>query len=319
MKKSLLVMMFALFALVLAACGTTEEKEGSSKSGEGSKEKPAEEIVVKHKLDETTVTKNPEKVVVFDFGSLDTLDKFGVEVIGVPKKNLPPYLEKFDTDEVENVGGLKEPDFEMIKELEPDLIIISGRQAEQYESFKEIAPTIFSGIDEENYMESFKSNVTTLSEIFGKEDLAKEELAKIEKDIAALKEKTDNGKKGLITLTSGKEISAYGPGSRFGIIHDVFGVEPADPNIKKVNHGNTVSSEYILEKNPDYIFVVDRDLATEGTSTSKEVIENALVKKTNAYKEGKMIYLDPNYWYLSGGGLVSVAEMVKEISEGIDQ
>lgn len=319
MKKSLLVLMFALFTLVLAACGSGEKaKEEPAKNGEG-KEKAAEEILVKHELGETKVTKNPKKVVVFDFGSLDTLDKFGVDVIGLPKDNLPPYLEKFNNDDVQNVGGLKEPDFEMIKELEPDMIIISGRQAEQYESFKEIAPTIYMGVDQENYMDSFKTNATTLGKIFGKEDVAKEELAKIDKEISALKEKTATDKEGLIVLTSAKGISAFGPGSRFGIIHDVFGVKPADANIKKDSHGNTVTSEYILEKNPDYLFVIDRDAAVEGKATGKEKIENALVKKTNAYKEGKIIYLDANYWYLSGGGLVSVSEMVKEVSEGIDQ
>ncbi len=52
-------------------------------------------------------------------------------------------------------------------------------------------------------------------------------------------------------------------------------------------------------------------------SSAKQAIENELVKNTNAYKEGNIVYLDSNYWYLSGGGLVSVAEMVKEIDAGI--
>lgn len=37
------------------------------------------------------------------------------------------------------------------------------------------------------------------------------------------------------------------------------------------------------------------------------------MKNTNAFKNGKIIYLDPNYWYLSGGGLISVSEMLKEV------
>ncbi|GJM75015.1 hypothetical protein HMSSN036_72310 [Paenibacillus macerans] len=41
------------------------------------------------------------------------------------------------------------------------------------------------------------------------------------------------------------------------------------------------------------------------------------MKKTNAYKNGKIIYLDANYWYLSGGGLLSMPEMLKEVQEGI--
>lgn len=38
-----------------------------------------------------------------------------------------------------------------------------------------------------------------------------------------------------------------------------------------------------------------------------------MIKTTKAYKENHVVYLDPNYWYLSGGGLISVSEMVKEV------
>lgn len=50
---------------------------------------------------------------MFDFGILDTLDKLGVQVTGVPQANIPPYLSKYaDKDAYSNVGSLKEPDFE---------------------------------------------------------------------------------------------------------------------------------------------------------------------------------------------------------------
>ncbi len=44
-----------------------------------------------------------------------------------------------------------------------------------------------------------------------------------------------------------------------------------------------------------------------------------ICEKHNSIKEGNVIYLDPNYWYLSGGGLVSVLEMVKkEVEAGLE-
>ncbi len=49
----------------------------------------------------------------------------------------------------------------------------------------------------------------------------------------------------------------------------------------------------------------------------KDSIENELVKKTNAYKNGKIIYLNADYWYLSGGGLLSMKEMIKEMEEAL--
>ena len=46
-----------------------------------------------------------------------------------------------------NVGSLKEPDFEAIHAMQPDVIFISTRQAELYEQFAEIAPTVYVELD----------------------------------------------------------------------------------------------------------------------------------------------------------------------------
>lgn len=317
-RKLSLFLLMAVLAIVTAACGTDTAKEANG-SNEGSKTEETKEITIKHQLGETPVKVNPEKVVVFDFGVLDTLDKLGVEVTGVPQANIPEYLSKFEDSKYENVGSLKEPDFEKISEIEPELIIISGRQQEAYEELSEIAPTIFMGVDTSKYMESFEENTKTLGEIFGKEEEAEKELASIKESIDALNEKaTASESNGLIVLANEGNLSAYGPASRFGIIHDVFGVKPADEKIEVSTHGQSVSPEYIVEKNSDYLFVIDRGAAVEGESSAKQVIENELVKKTKAYENDNIVYLNPDYWYLSGGGLVSVAEMVKEIEKGLE-
>ncbi|WP_078408821.1 siderophore ABC transporter substrate-binding protein [Priestia abyssalis] len=323
-KKLSLLLLTLVLAIVAAACGTqsttssTEKEETAQSSNEQTASTEEKELTIKHQLGETVVPKNPEKVVVFDFGTLDSLDKLGVEVTGVPQANIPSYLSKYEDSKYENVGGLKEPDFEKISEIAPDLIIISGRQQDSYEEFTKIAPTIFMGVDTANYMESYKKNATTLGEIFGKEDAVKEELTKVEEAAQQLNETASaSGKNALIILANEGNISAYGAGSRFGIIHDVFGFAPADKNIEVSTHGQNVSFEYIAEKNPDYLFVIDRGTAVaEGESSAKQLVENELVKNTKAYKDGNIVYLDPNFWYLSGGGLVSVAEMVKEVEEG---
>ena len=320
MKKGLLFILMAVLAVIIAACGSASSSDSSSNEGSASTDSKTEEeeLVIQHELGETTVQKNPEKVVVFDFGALDTLDKLGVEVAGVPQENVPSYLSKYEGETYENVGSLKEPDFEKISEIAPDLILISGRQAEAYEELSKIAPTVFIGVDTTNYMESFANNVTMLGEIFGKEEQAKEELATMTESVKQLNEKASaSGKNGLIILSTGGKISAYGPGSRFGIIHDEFGVTPVDENIEASTHGMSVTFEYIAEKNPDYLFVIDRDQVVGGETEASKGLDNELVNDTKAAQNGNIVYLDPEIWYLSGGGLTSVAEMVKEVDEAI--
>ncbi|MDF2662967.1 MAG: transporter, partial [Paenibacillus sp.] len=157
-----------------------------------------------------------------------------------------------------------------------------------------------------------------VGQIFGKEQQVEAELKAVSDSIQKLNQKVKaNGKNALIVLANEGSISAYGAGSRFGILHDVIGFEPVDKNIEVSTHGKPVSFEYIAEKNPDYLFVIDRGAAVGGEPAAKKTIENELVKKTKAFQNGNIVYLDPNYWYLSGGGLISVAEMVKEVEKGV--
>lgn len=315
MKKTVLILLIAMMATLVAACGSnkSDSSNGSASTGADANQ-AAEAFDITHELGVTKVKKNPSKVVVFSYGVVDSLDKLGVEIAGLPKNSLPPYLKKYEDAKYVNAGGLKEPDFEAIHGMKPDLIIIAGRQADSYDKFSEIAPTIYMDIDTKRYMESYKENAQTLGKIFNKEAEVQAELAKIDESVKTLNDKVKAANKNaLIILANDGKISAYGAGSRFGIIHDVFGFTPVDPNIKTSTHGNPVSFEYIVEKNPDYLFVVDRGAVVGGTSSAKQVVENDLVKSTKAYKEGHIVYLDPNYWYLSGGGLISVEEMVKEV------
>ena len=338
MKKMMSLAAMLVFLFVLAACGggtdansgaaapaetETQTEEAAAAEGEAAAEEQAAaptEITVTHQLGETVVPVNPAKVIVFDWGTLDTLDKLGVPVAGVPQSGtVPKYLEKYAGSDYANVGSLQEPDFEKIAEIDPDLILISGRQNAHYEELSKLAPTVFVGVDSTKYMESFKKNVTTLGQIFGKEDEVAAELATVEQQISELNTAvTATGKNALVVLTNEGNISAYGTGSRFGIIHDVFGFVPVDPNIEVSTHGMSVTFEYIVEKDPDYLFVVDRNavVAAEGAAPATALMENELVKNTKAFQNGNIIYLDPSFWYVSGGGLVSVPEMVKEVKEG---
>lgn len=322
MKKSLLFIMLASFLLIMAACGSSDSNDDAAEDGDSNADTTEEEktVTIEHELGETEVPVNPEKVVVFDFGILDTLDKLNIPVTGVAKSgSIPSYLEQYESDEYENIGGLKEPDFEKIAEIDPDLIIISGRQADSYEEFEKIAPTVHLGVDTTRYMDSFEENMHKIGQIFDIDDQVGEELQTIEDNIAALKEKAGDAGDALIILANDDKISAYGQNSRFGIIHDVFGVSPVDEDIEASTHGMNVSFEYVMEENPDTLYVIDRGaaIATDGETNTADLVENDLVKNTEAYKNDQIFYLNPDVWYLSGGGLESVQEMIDEIDASI--
>ncbi len=278
----------------------------------------AQTINVPHAQGNTQVAPNPAKVVVFDLASLDTLHALGVEVSGVPTAQFPTALSKYASEKYEKVGTLFEPDYEAVNAAAPDLIIVGGRSSAKYAELAKIAPTIDLTADPAAFMEGFKRNVRLLGTIFGKQAEAEAQLTKLETSVAALRQEASKAGKGLLVLTTGGKMSAYGPGSRFGLLHSDFGIMPAAEGVAPTNHGQAITAEFILKTNPDWLFVIDRDVATgQGSGAAKSVLDNELVAQTNAWKKNQVVYLDPVNWYLIGGGLTALQASVEQIAQAL--
>lgn len=313
MSKKTLIIMGSLIVAVLAVFGITKYT-GTSGVKEG------ETITITHDLGEIEVKVNPERVVVFDFGILDGLDALDVEIIGTAKSSkIPEFLNKYNDEKYLDLGDLKEPNMEKIFEAKPDLIIISARMESYYEELSKIAPTLYMPLDNTDYMASFENNMRTLGQIFDKENQVEKELKEVKESVATVKEKaTEKDSNALITLANDGAFSVYGEGSRFGIIHGEFGIEAVDKTIETSTHGQKASFEYVVEKNPDYIFVVDRTAVVGGESSAKAMFDNELIKKTEAYKNGRIVYLDAQVWYTANGGFNSTKMMVEEIMKALE-
>ncbi|QJA07919.1 ABC transporter substrate-binding protein [Romboutsia sp. CE17] len=274
-------------------------------------------MTITHSLGETTVEKNPERVVVFDIPTLDTMEALGIDnVVGVPTSTYPENLSKFDSDEYTKVGTVKEVDLEAIKSADPDLIIIGGRQADYYDQLKEIAPTISVSKDNTDYVGSVKENINLIGELFEVEEKATEAFAKVEERLNEVKELVD-GKEALTVMVNEGNLSVYSDKSRFALINQGLGFVNADETIEDSTHGQKVTFEYLAEQNPEYLIVLDRGAATGGESTAESVLDNDLVKSMDAYKNGKIIYLDAYTWYINDGGLNSINIMIDDIANGI--
>ncbi|KYG32106.1 siderophore ABC transporter substrate-binding protein [Alkalihalobacillus trypoxylicola] len=327
MKKLWLLMLAAFVAIVLAACGSNNESdnatEGSADDTDTEETATEEEstLTFEHELGETTVDKNPETVVVFDMGILDALDGLGIEVTGLPQSNVPEYLSKYEGDEYTNAGSLFEPDFEEIFELDPDLIIISGRAAEAYDELNEIAPTIYMGFDSVNFYDSFKNNLDMIGQIFDKEAEVEEKLTEIDASIEEVQTLAEEQEaKGLLLMVNEGSLSVHGPGGRFDYLHSLFGIEPVDSSIDMARHGQEVDFEYIEMQNPEYLFVIDRGAAVStGEESGNELLENSFVQNTQAYENDHIVFLDSIYWYITTGGLTSFAGMIEEVKEGLTE
>ncbi|MCQ1945544.1 siderophore ABC transporter substrate-binding protein [Arthrobacter sp. zg-Y1116] len=310
--KSRLLAGTALVSLLALSACSTEAADADVESAQDST------VTVEHAQGSTEVPVNPEIVYTFDLGALDTMDALDIDVDGVPAANFPESLSQYGAEEITKIGSMKEPDFEAINAGAPDLIIISGRVADSYEELSKIAPTVDLSVDNADSWNSFKENTRTLGTIFEKEDLVEEKLGALEGKVEDTKELAADAGNGLIVMTSGGEMTAYGAGSRFGIIHDVLGLEPAAEVQGEGKHGESVSFNYIADTDPDHLFVIDRDVAV-GTSgeAASAVLDNELVKSTKAARNGNITMLDSASWYLVGYGLNNVDTMVNTVHDAL--
>jgi len=276
----------------------------------------AQEFTVTHAQGETTLPGVPQKVVSFDFAAIETLEAIGVNIAGLPGSNLPAHLEKYASDDYAKVGSLFEPDYEALAALEPDLIIVAGRSSTAYPELANLAPTVDLSNEWTNFYGSIKANAEIIGEIFDKEAEVAALIAETEAKVEASRAAAADAGKGLVVLTSGAEVTAYGPGSRFGFIHETLGVTPVIEDVEAATHGDSISFEFILETNPDLLFVIDRDAAT-GQGAAAAILDNELVGETTAWQNGDVVYIDPVRAYIVNGGLISFGIMADQVTEAL--
>lgn len=281
----------------------------------------ANALNIDHAQGTTAVPASPQKVIVLNPATLDNIDALQIPVAGVPQNStpLPPFLAKYQSKDYLNAGTLFEPDYEAISNAKPDLIIAGGRAHDAYDKLSAIAPTIALDVDPKNFTQSLTQRVEQLGEIFGKQQQAKALTDAFSAKIAALRAKSADAGSAMVIMISGGKMSAYTPGSRFGFIFDQLGFTPAAAFTQTGKHGNVVTSEFIMNTDPDWLFVLDRDSAIgrAESESAQQVLDNALIHKTKAWQNKHIVYLDSASLYIAGG-IQSYTRLMDNISVALD-
>ena len=303
-------------AFALAACGG-QDGSASGQAGSAAAEVPAGSVKVPTAHGEAVVPQDPERVAVYELGAVDTLSKLGVKIGASVDAQSLAYLDAPLKDAVK-AGTLFEPNYEALNAYNPQVIIIGSRMAKDKVSdeLAKLAPTIDMTAQTDNMKESAKARIDAYGRIFGKQAEADALKAEIDKTFADAKAAAQGKGKGLVILVNAGKLSAFGPDSRLGgWIHRDIGVPPADEAIKEGSHGQPVSFEYIKEKNPDWLFVLDRSAAIgEEGQAAREVLNNPLVAQSTAWKKGQVVYLPPETYLAAGGAqeLLNAGNLLKD-------
>ena len=325
MKKLSALIFSMLLAVSVAACSgaqtssRTEETSAQNTQTEQTTEQEtaseaAPSTITITSLDgngeeiELEVPYDPQRIAILDMAALDMLDNFGLgdRVVGSASTSLD-YLQQYVTDEtVENLGTIKEADLEAVMACEPDIIFIGGRLSASYDALSEIAPVVYLSTDSElGVVESVRKNAQTIASIFGVEE-------QVEQKMAAFAQ----GKNAVIGMCTSGSFNVLGNDGRCSIIGKEIGFENLGDTGSTSTHGNESSFELLVEWNPEYIFVLDRDAAigTDGAQLAQEIMENELTMQTSAYQNGNIVYLEhPAVWYTAEGGITALDYMLSDL------
>ena len=315
--KKLLSLMLSALCLMTAVSAFAQEN--------------APETVVIQALDgnresiELTVPYDPQRIAILDMASLDILMALGLEdrVVGSASSSLE-YVQSVVTAEgIANLGTIKAADMEAVMACEPDIIFIGGRLSGSYDTLSEIAPVVYLPTTDEGTLAQTRLNADTIASIFGKEEEVAALFEGFGARIEALKSFA-NGKTAIVGLVTSGGFNVLGNDGRCSIIGREIGFTNVgvDAEIDTATHGNEASFEFIVEKAPEYIFVMDRDAAiqTEGAKLAQEIMENELVMTTDAYKNGNIVYLaNPAVWYTAEGGITALDIMLQDLESELLQ
>lgn len=305
-------------AISLSGC----DKKPAADANQGA-QKLATPIMVKHELGTTSIAYHPQRAAVLDMNEADFLDQLSIPIAGMPKDYVPHFLQKYKDDQkVQDLGAIVQPNMERIYTLKPDIILMTPLQANQYQALSKIAPTVHYDINfnnsQQHHIEAIKAHLITLGQIFNQQQLATQKVDALDAKLAEVRKITANRpEKALVVLHNNGAFSNFGVQSRYGFVFNAFGVKPASTVVDTSLHGQPISSEFIKQADPDILYIVDRTAVMEHRPTiDAERMSNPLLRQTKAWKNGKVVFVDADAWYITAASPTSMHILIDDVIKG---
>lgn len=321
--RSKLLAALAASGLILTGCANAEESEKPAASS-------GETISVEDNHGTQTVPVKPTAVASTDNRTFEVLNNWGIDLVAAPKQLVPRTVGDYKNNEdIADLGTHREPNLESLVAAQPDLIINGQRYQGVYDDIRklnpdtalvELEPREGKPMDEE-----LKRQVTTLGEVFDKQDEAKKLVDDFD---AALKRAKDAYKNQSVMAVnvSGGEIGYVAPsvGRFYGPVFDWLGLKPAlEVEGASNNHeGDDISVEAIADSNPDLMLVLDRDGGTseadkpEYTPAQDIIKDNDALRNVAALKDGNVLFAPADTY--TNESIITYTEVLNDIADQLE-
>lgn len=307
-KRYAVILLLAIAALALGACGGS----GGSESGGGGGGS-GDTRTVEHAAGESQVPQNPERVVVLDTAELDSAITLGVKPVGaveaVEGMGFPDYLSD-ETEGIETLGTIEEPNLERIAALEPDLILSSSLRHEQiYDQLSEIAPTVLTEETGAPWRENFEKH----AEALGKQQEAEQVVSDYESRLEEFKNTVEEPRPevSVVRFVPG-DTRIYQKDSFIGTLLEDAGLpRPESQDVDEFAMLN-VSEEAIPDMDGDVIFTTV--YGDENETAMQDITSNQLWQQLDAVQNGRVYEVSDDTWML-GIGYTAADEVLDDLFE----
>ena len=307
-RRSLRLSLVAvLTALVVAACGNNPKV--SNRDTAPAKMNSSCQVV-QHKLGETQICEQPQRIIALDPHVLDLMLSLGVQPAGYAEVNYLasknsgdiikqiPYLGSYVTSNPISVGTREQPSLEAILRLEPDLILRDWPNSSLYAKLSKIAPTLFFRNEPDKYQ--WQQGLLTLGQVLEREQRARQVIEEHNQRIATarseLRSLTRDSEVLLLSMSGSERIEVFADETFAGALLQDLGFKLVTPEGLQASSSEIpISLETLPQLNSDRIIVM-----ASGQSNVEKIEkvwqQNPILRSQPAFQAGQVYFVDYQLW-----------------------
>lgn len=297
-RKFTIIMVALMLLFVLTSC-----KSGDSNGND--KETAAIEITdIKGKT--VVLNKTPERIVSLSPTNTEIVFALGAEEKLVGVTSYCDYPE--EAKEIEKIGDFENPNIELIKKMNPDLVLAGGFLQEDLMAALEglnipVASTEAAGV------ESIYDSIAMIGKLVGQETKAEELINNIHKDIEEIENKVMGKNKPKVFYLVWKDpIFTAGQGT---YINELLQIAGGQNVAARIEGWAQFSFEELLKQDPDILIAAYH--STDEGMRKEDIMEDELFSKLPCVRDGKIhIMSDDNIVSRPGPRVV---EAIREMAE----
>ena len=317
------LLVIALLALLLTACGSDEEADPpAAEGGAAGVEAGALPVTIEHRFGSTTVKEAPKRIVVAGLREQDALLALGIvpvattEWYGEHPGAIFPWAEEAlgDAPKPEVLDFTDGLEFEKIAGQRPDLIIAvySGLTKKDYDTLSKIAPTIAQPPGQVDWGSSWQDEILTVGRAVGRPEQAEKLRDEAEAQLAeAAEQHPEFAQQTAAVATPYQGIWVYGPqDARSRLLTDLgFTFPEALEDVGGDDFGGQLSAEKLD------LLDVGALVWFANPGPAEKVRENKVYRRLSVRTEGRDIFLPENGELYEATSFISVLSIPLLVDE----